>query len=350
VNVKNVGPTDYSFCIAAPGIVILYEDDTKPEYEFWILEGADLLEGGHRSGAGNLDLIECISNATFTGDIDTNKVDNATLGIVSAWGGVAWGEDLTSYYWFNDNYLGDGSMLGGYGSLYDKTVNGISMYVGASGNAQVGVNVSDVTSYIADHDNIVSFGDDGDSMMAANAFLALECGAGTSPAPLLIYGRVNYTDGGPANDSDVVITNLNTSEVLTVETATDSNYYQAVTSSRNVSAGDLLNFDVSNRNATELNHTVTSGDMDAGCFEQNLTIEPGICGDVNGDGDVDMTDVMTLWYDIADYPTPGAYTISDAWAADVNCDGDIDMTDVMTLWYDIADYLYVGAYEVNCCG
>ena len=75
----------------------------------------------------------------------------------------------------------------------------------------------------------------------------------------------------------------------------------------------------------------------------------GICGDVNNDGDVDMTDVMTLWYDIADYPYVDAYTISDAWAADVNCDGDIDMTDVMTLWYDIADYPYVDAYVVNCC-
>jgi hypothetical protein len=176
VNVKNVGPTDYSFCIAAPGIVILYEDDTKPEYEFWILEGADLLEGGHRPGAGNLDLSECISNVTFAGSIDTGKVKNTTLGIVSAWGGVAWGADWTSYYWFNDNYLGDGSMLGGYGSLYERTIGGMSMYAGASNNAQVGANVSDVTSYIASDDNTVSFGDDGDSMLAANAFLMVEYG------------------------------------------------------------------------------------------------------------------------------------------------------------------------------
>ncbi|MCK4458630.1 MAG: DUF3344 domain-containing protein, partial [Methanosarcinales archaeon] len=138
VNVKNVGPAYYSFCIAAPGLVILYEDDTKPEYEFWILEGADLLEGGRRGGAGNLDLSECICNATFTGDIDTDKVGHATLGIVSAWGGVAWGADWTSHYWFNNNYLGDGSMLGGYGSLYERTIGGMSMYAGASNNAQVG--------------------------------------------------------------------------------------------------------------------------------------------------------------------------------------------------------------------
>ena len=179
VNVTNVGASDYSFCISAPGLVILYEDDTKPEYEFWILEGADLLEGGHRPGAGNLDLSECISNVTFAGSIDTGKVKNTTLGIVSAWGGVAWGADWTSYYWFNDNYLGDGSILGGYGSLYERTIGGMSMYAGASNNAQVGANVSDVTSYIASDDNTVSFGDDGDSMMAANAFLMVEYGAGT---------------------------------------------------------------------------------------------------------------------------------------------------------------------------
>ena len=346
VNVKNTGPSGYSFCIAAPGLVILYEDDTKPEYEFWILEGADLLEGGHRGGAGNLDLSECISNATFTGDIDTDKVDNATLGIIAPWGGVAWGADWTSYYWLNDHYLGDGSMLGGYGSLYDKTVNGMSMYAGASGNAQVGVNVSDVTSYIADHDNIVSFGDDGDSMMAANAFLALERGAGRSPAPLLIYGYANYPDGGPANDSDVVITNLNTSEVLAVETATDSNYYQAVTSSHSVSAGDVLNFNASNGNSTELNHTVTPEEMDDGCFVQNLTVgRPGICGDVDGRDGVTIGDgiqvAMSIVYGTDDYP------LADPWAADVDCKDGVTIGDgiqiAMSIVYGTDDY------PLGCC-
>ena len=82
----------------------------------------------------------------------------------------------------------------------------------------------------------------------------------------------------------------------------------------------------------------------------SVDVKKGICGDVNNDGEVDMTDVMTLWYDIADYPTPGAYTISNTWAANVNCDEAVDMTDVMTLWYDIADYPTQGAYEIGCCG
>jgi hypothetical protein len=74
-----------------------------------------------------------------------------------------------------------------------------------------------------------------------------------------------------------------------------------------------------------------------------------ICGDVNDDGNVNMADVMILWYDIADYPSAGAWTISNEWAADVNCDGEINMADVMILWYDIADYPSAGAWEANCC-
>ena len=94
----------------------------------------------------------------------------------------------------------------------------------------------------------------------------------------------------------------------------------------------------------------TSGSVPAVINNGSVDVKRGICGDVNDDGEVDMTDVMTLWYDIADYPYVDAYTISNEWAANVNCDEAVDMTDVMTLWYDIADYPSVGAYEVNCCG
>jgi hypothetical protein len=58
---------------------------------------------------------------------------------------------------------------------------------------------------------------------------------------------------------------------------------------------------------------------------------------------------MILWYDIADYPSAGAWTISSQWAADVNCDEVINMADVMILWYDIADYPSAGAWEIACC-
>ena len=348
VTVERVGGS--WFCIAAPGLLILYKDDTEPEREYFILEGADILEGGRRGGAGCLSLEECMNNATFTGEIgDVDKVNTATLGIICPWGGAGG----SSHYWFNDNYLGSESILGGYSTPYQRTVDGMTMSVGIGGSAQVGANVSDVTAYITSDNNTATFGDDGDSMVAANAFLLVEHIAEQPQTPLLIYGWVNCTNGGSVNDPSVTVTNLNTSEILITELDASSNYYQVVTGSYNVSAGDVLHFNMTRDNTTEFNHTVTATEIDAGGFTQNATIEcsgpAGTCGDVNDDGSVDMTDVMTLWYDIVDYPTPGAYTISNAWAADVNCDGELDMTDVMTLWYDIADYPYVGAYEVNCC-
>jgi len=175
------------------------------------------------------------------------------------------------------------------------------------------------------------------------------------PTPFLISGLVNCANGNPVNGPSVTVTNTNTSEAFIAETDASSNYYQVLTSSYNVSTGNLLHFNASNGdgNSTEFDHTVTEAEMCAGGFMQNAEIdcgEPaGICGDVNADGNVNMDDVMTLWYNIANYPTPGAYTISNAWAADVNCDGSINMDDVMRLWYDIANYPTPGAHEVNCC-
>jgi hypothetical protein len=109
---------------------------------------------------------------------------------------------------------------------------------------------------------------------------------------------------------------------------------------------------------TEITYTI----LDDYTIEVTLEISGGVldppfvlstmaftCGDVNNDGNVNMADVMILWYDIADYPSAGAWTISDEAAADVNCDGNINMADVMILWYDIADYPSAGAWEVNCC-
>ena len=42
----------------------------------------------------------------------------------------------------------------------------------------------------------------------------------------------------------------------------------------------------------------------------NVSVRVGICGDVNDDEEIDMADVMTLWYDFADYPYPDVYVVS----------------------------------------
>ena len=281
VRVTNSGTSDNpsSFCPAAPGLVIVYEDSIMPEYEYWILEGADVLEGGRRGGAGYLSLEECTNDAVFLRSIDISNVSSATLGMVSAWGGAAWGEH-TSYYWFNDNYLGEGgNTLFGYNTLYDKTVDGMSMFVGASGYAQVGANVSDVTDYIVSNDNVVSFGDDGDSMMPSNAFLLVEydepCrGKKPEPAslvPFMISGSVKDVNGTAIDNPNVTIENVNTSKPLPdVETHDNFSHYQVLASLDNVSCGDVLQFIY---DGTTLNHTISQREMDVGGFDLDIAVE-----------------------------------------------------------------------------
>ena len=170
-----------------------------------------------------------------------------------------------------------------------------------------------------------------------------------APTPFFISGFVNYTNGDPALNLSVTVTNLNTSENLVVDTKEGFNYYRALTTSYNVTANDVLHFNAtSDGKSAEYNHAVTVEELKSGGLQQNLSISSGICGDVNGDSEINMDDVMTLWYDYANYPYPGAYTVSNEWAADVTGDGIINMDDVMTLWYDYANYPYPGAYEVNC--
>ena len=180
VTVKNNGneTNESSFAIYAPGLVILYEDSTAPEYEYWILEGADMLEGGRKSGSGNLALAECINNATLPG-IDSSNVERATLGLVAPAGG----DPLAGYHgylYFNGNEIGT-DVYHGHSSQYSKTLNGIAMHIGST-DAKVGVNISDVKGYLDASNNIVGQGDDGNSMVVANVFLLVKStGIGNAP-------------------------------------------------------------------------------------------------------------------------------------------------------------------------
>ena len=269
VRVKNSGnATNKSdFCISAPGIVVLYQDDTKPLHRYWILEGADVLEGGRREGGGNLALEECINNATFDGSIDMNKAAGASLGLATPWGGG--GSDSHSYLYFNGDEIGK-DVYHGYGAPYSHTLGGISMHVGGN-NAQMGVNVTSVSGYLNASDNVVGQGDDGDSMMAANAFLFVEYEV-KAPSPFLVYGWVFHGNGSECNDPAVNITNLNTGEKWQAETDPDYNYYQILTSTHNVSTGDVLHVcGICSGSAVAFDHTITLEEIDKGGFEQNIS-------------------------------------------------------------------------------
>ena len=348
VTVKNVCTKCSYFCVAAPGLLILYEDTNAPPIEYWINEGADVLMGGRRyPTSSNLAWWECINNATFPASLETGKVANVTLGVVAPWGGEAWGE-YTSYLFFNGIKLGTG-VYHGYYETYDETIGGITMHIGST-NAQVGVNVTDVTAYYMNgSDNVVGQADDGDNMMPAGAFLIVTYKIPpTPPKPFVIYGWVNYSNGTAVLGPNVTITNLNTSEVFTAETSPTSNYYQVLTTSYNISAGDVLHFNVSDTNTTEFNHTVTQDEIDNGGFMQNITIiaaPVGLCGDVDCDGKVTMGDGRQIWMNII----YGAdeYPLNNTWAADVDCDGKVTMGDGRQIWMNI---IYgADEYPLNCC-
>ena len=347
VTVKNVCTQCSYFCVAAPGLLILYEDTNAPLIEYWINEGADLLMGGRRyTTSSNLAWWECINNATFPASSETIEVANVTLGVVAPWGGEAWGE-YTSYLFFNGIKLGTG-VYHGYDNSYDETIDSITMHIGST-NAQVGVNVTDVTAYYMNgSDNVVGQADDGDCMMPAGAFLVVTYKIPTPPKPFVIYGWVNYSNGSAVLNPNVTITNLNTSEVFTAETSPNSNYYQVLTTSCNISAGDVLHFYVSDTNTTEFNHTVTQDEIDNGGFMQNITIivaPVGLCGDVDCDGEVTMSDGRQIWMNII----YGAdkYPLNNTWAADVDCDGEITMSDGRQIWMSI---IYgADEYPLNCC-
>ncbi|MGP8331821.1 MAG: DUF3344 domain-containing protein, partial [Methanosarcinaceae archaeon] len=116
VGIKRTGGP--SSCMSAPGIEVLYQDDTKPLIEYWINEGADVLIGGYRSDGGYLAWEECINNATFQASSQNLQVVNATLGVVSAWGDDATNDIL----FFNGVEIGRG-VYHGFGGTYQNTIN-----------------------------------------------------------------------------------------------------------------------------------------------------------------------------------------------------------------------------------
>ena len=197
VTVKNNCTTCYYFCPAAPGIVLVYEDANAPMMEYWINKGADVLMGGRRyPTSSNLAWWENINNATFPASNSTEKVESATLGVVAPWGDSV----LDDILFLNDVELGRG-VYNGYSSLYNKTIDSLSMYVGASNNAQVGANVSDVTAqYLKGSDNVVGQADDGDNIMAANAFLVVQY---KEPGPDLNITDIWCKIGSKGNTYDI---------------------------------------------------------------------------------------------------------------------------------------------------
>ncbi|HIH87025.1 MAG TPA: hypothetical protein HA304_03885 [Methanosarcinales archaeon] len=90
----------------------------------------------------------------------------------------------------------------------------------------------------------------------------------------VISGYVEYDNGDLVQDPDVVITNLNTSEIFAAKTNASSNYYQISTDITHISSNDVLCFNTSDNlgNTTVFDHAVTQDEMNTGSFVQNITL------------------------------------------------------------------------------
>jgi hypothetical protein len=284
---------------------------------------------------------EAITNASFDGQV-RGKVVNASIGLVNPW---ANSDPYGSEVFFNGLSIGHDVYCGGYGHpLYcSKSMSAIDMEtnVGDS-SAEVAISLLDVKDYLNDCDNYAGMGDISDTgALPANAFLVVEYE--WAPTPLLISGLVSDIGGNPANNPGIVITNLMTGDVLPVETVSGSNCYQMMTGSYDVCAGDVLNFDVVNGNPAEVNHTVTTGEMEAGAIELDLMVEPiGQCGDVTASNVVNTGDVILL----SNYVGYQGYTLQNEWAGDVTGNGVINTGDVILL----SNYVGYTGYSLNCTG
>jgi len=128
--------------------------------------------------------------------------------------------------------------------------------------------------------------------------------------PFMVSGYVFNDDGGECNNPAVTITNLNTSRDWAAVAAESSNYYRTMLEScADVIVGEVLRFDTagcSQSNTTS--HTVTQAEVNAGGFENNITL-----GTAGSD-----TTPPTITNIANDTPTDSSVTIT--WTTDEDSD------------------------------
>jgi subtilase family serine protease len=109
---------------------------------------------------------------------------------------------------------------------------------------------------------------------AAIAPMSLSASQSTSPSPVIICGYVSYPDGSTCTSPYVVVTNLNTSEELVAETQGGESFYQLVTSSAFVKAGDTLKI-AADKNGSPVGsavYVVNGTDIGQGLIEVNINV------------------------------------------------------------------------------
>jgi hypothetical protein len=305
-------------------LLVVYEDATKSEMEYWITEGCDLLKADSNYCVSPE---EAIANVTFAGTIDvTDK--SASLITVVVQGNEA-GTDLS----FNAQVWED-------------------VWQTPEGSSKIDIDDRDVTDYLLGNDNVVDFRDTGtQGMQASNAILVVEYAAEVQPDLVITDKWINW----PINCT--ICYNITNTGSGTAQAGHNTTLYVDETE---VAHGQV---------PQELTH----GESYIGCFEgygwvytplednitvcadYNETIDESNetnncltniwkCGEVTGDGWILTDDGDLVYYVAGGLIDTGALTTE--WAADVTGDGWI-LTDDGDLVYYVAGGL-ISESNLNC--
>ena len=166
--IKNVG-TKYVGMYGA-GLLVVYEDSSKPWIEYWVDEGCDMIYNTTKADY-TVTAEEATTNASFAGSLDLGAINNATLYTI-----VAGGEKGKNVLFFND-------------ASWDGVYNESSSY-------DTTVDKRNVKEALKSSENLARIRDTGDYMRVYNAFLAVEktfgTGEGTYPSIMGVH-KGNFT-------------------------------------------------------------------------------------------------------------------------------------------------------------
>jgi hypothetical protein len=172
------------FCIDGVGLLVVFENPNGQTIEYWINEGADMINT--QSTSGGLTPKEATVTSLFTGSVDLNNVDSARLWTVVQSGG-------------NDNNM-----------LLFNDMNWTNVYDGTP-YADLDIDEArDVKAHLIANDNtarIRAAPDPGDYLTPSNAFLVITYSGTQVPSLSLSASPTTVTVGVPTDVTFTVTSN-----------------------------------------------------------------------------------------------------------------------------------------------
>ena len=139
-----------NFAMYGVGILVVLEDSSGQDIEYWIGEGADIISSTATNGVTPEQATTWVN---FDGSVDTNEVKNATL--------------LTVVPGADKGNLGKNELI-------FNTNNWIGVLQAPSAQQQIAIDNREVGSYVQSSNNKVGIRDMGDYMVPSNAILILK--------------------------------------------------------------------------------------------------------------------------------------------------------------------------------